>query len=179
MNVRQFEERIPQLGPRVYVDPSAQVIGDVHIGADSSVWPTAVVRADIHSIRIGARTSIQDGAVVHVTHDSPYNPGGFAAEVGDDVTVGHRVVLHGCRVGDRCLIGIGSTVMDGARLEPEVLLGAGSLVPPGKTLESGYLWLGSPARRIRRLTEQEREYLGYAASHYVQLKDRYLAHGAP
>jgi len=174
MNIAPFESHAPQLGARVYVDPSARVIGDVHLGDDASVWPMAVLRGDIHAIRIGARSNIQDGSVLHVTHASDYNPGGFALEVGDDVTVGHRVVLHGCRIGDRCLIGMGAVVMDGAVVHADTILGAGSLVTPGKELAPG-LWVGSPARRVRDLTGDERNYLGYAASHYVQLKDRYLS----
>ncbi|NIP72808.1 MAG: gamma carbonic anhydrase family protein, partial [Gammaproteobacteria bacterium] len=173
MTVRPFDTHHPQLGARAYIDPTAVVVGDVHVGADSSVWPMAVLRGDIHRIRIGARSNIQDGTVVHVTHDSEHSPGGHAAAVGDDVTVGHRVVLHGCRVGDRCLIGMGAVVMDGALVHADTIIGAGSLVTQGKELEGGYLWTGSPARRVRTLTEREREYIRYAAAHYVQLKDRY------
>ncbi len=173
MTVRPFDTHHPQLGARAYIDPTAVVVGDVHVGADSSVWPMAVLRGDIHRIRIGARSNIQDGTVVHVTHDSEHSPGGHAAAVGDDVTVGHRVVLHGCRVGDRCLIGMGAVVMDGALVHADTIIGAGSLVTQGKELEGGYLWTGSPARRVRTLTEREREYIRYAAAHYVQLKDCY------
>src|SRR5690554_6287507 len=144
MSVRPFKDKVPQIAPGVYVDAAAVVIGDVSIGADSSVWPMAVLRGDVNTIRVGARTSIQDGSVLHVTHDHADVPGGHPCVVGDDVTVGHKVVLHGCTVGDRCLVGMGAIVLDGARLEPEVLLGAGSLVPPGKVLEGGYLWLGAP-----------------------------------
>ena len=173
--VRDFEGQRPRLGQRVYVADQALVIGQVEIGDDSSIWPMTVVRADVKHIRIGARSNIQDGSVLHVTHDSGYHPGGYALAVGSDVTVGHRVILHGCTIGDRSLIGMGATVMDGAVLEPDLILGAGSLVPPGKTLTSGYLWVGSPARRARAITDEEREGLLYSAAHYVRLKDRYLA----
>ena len=109
-----FDKREPGLGEGVYVDPAAVVLGDVEIGADSSVWPMAVVRGDVHAIRIGARCSVQDGAVLHVTHDGPFKPGGSPLTLGDDVTIGHRAVLHGCTIGDNCLIGINATVMDDA-----------------------------------------------------------------
>ncbi|MGE0080947.1 MAG: gamma carbonic anhydrase family protein [Thiohalomonadaceae bacterium] len=174
MPVRPFKDKMPQIASGVYVDESAVVIGDVVIGADSSIWPVAVLRGDVNSIRVGARTSIQDGSVLHVTHDHPDVPGGHPCVVGDDVTVGHKVVLHGCTIGDRCLVGMGAIVLDGARLEPEVLLGAGSLVPPGKVLEGGYLWLGAPVKRVRPLTDAEREKLRYSAAHYVRLKNAYL-----
>lgn len=174
MPVRPFKDKVPQIAAGVYVDESAVVIGDVIIGADSSIWPTAVLRGDVNYIRVGARTSIQDGSVLHVTHDHPDVPGGHPCIVGDDVTVGHKVVLHGCTIGNRCLIGMGSIVLDGARLEDEVLLGAGSLVPPGKVLEGGYLWLGAPVRKVRPLTEVERAKLRYSAEHYVRLKNVYL-----
>ncbi len=172
-NIREFEGKTPRIAADVYVDPAAVVIGDTEIGPRASIWPGAVVRGDIHSIRIGAETNIQDGSVLHVTHDSPFNPGGFALRVGDGVTVGHRVTLHGCTIGDRCLIGMGATVMDGAELEAETILGAGSLVPPGKRLSGGNLWVGTPARQVRPLTAQEREQLTYAAAHYVALARRH------
>ncbi len=174
MNIESFESLVPELGARVYVDVSARVLGDVSLGDDASVWPMAVLRGDIHAIHVGARSNIQDGSVLHVTHDSRHNPGGFPLQVGEDVTVGHRVVLHGCRIGDRCLIGMGAVVMDGAVIESGTILGAGSLVTPGKTLNAG-LWVGSPARRVRDLTAEEQDYLKYSAGHYVQLKDRYLS----
>lgn len=165
----------PSLGARVYVDPAARVIGDVHLGDDCSVWPAAVVRGDMHRIRIGARTSIQDGAVLHITHAGPYNPDGFPLEIGDDVTIGHRAVLHGCTIGSRVLVGIGAIVMDGAVVDDDVVIAAGALVPPGKHLASGYVYRGSPARQSRALTEKELRFFSYSAANYVRLKDRYLA----
>lgn len=174
-NVRNFEGHTPQLGARVYIDPTAVVIGDVALADDVSLWPAAVLRGDMHSIRIGARTSIQDGSVLHVTHASDYNPGGWPLRVGADVTVGHNVTLHGCTLGNRILVGMGAVVMDGAVVEDDVVLGAGTLVTPGKTLESGYLYAGAPARQRRPLTDAERRYFRYSAANYVRLKDRYLA----
>ena len=174
MSVISYRTASPALGARVYIDPSAVVIGRVAIGDDSSIWPTAVVRGDVNSIEIGARTSIQDGSVLHVTHDGPYSPGGRALIIGSDVTVGHRVVLHACTIGDACLVGMGSIVLDNVVTEDLVMIGAGSVVAPGKRLERGGLYVGSPARRVRELTLREIEFLGYSAAHYVKLKDEYL-----
>jgi carbonic anhydrase/acetyltransferase-like protein (isoleucine patch superfamily) len=174
MAIRSYQGQQPRLGERVFVDASAVVLGDVQIGDDSSVWPLTVIRGDMHAIRIGARSSIQDGSVLHITHAGPFNPEGFALHIGDDVTVGHKVLLHGCSIGNRVLVGMGCIVMDGAVVEDEVMIGAGSLVPAGRRLQSGYLYLGSPARQARALTEREREFLRYSAQNYVRLKDTYL-----
>ena len=173
MSLRPYLDGLPQLGERVYVDPAASIIGQVTLADDVSIWPGAVVRGDVNVIHIGARSNIQDGAVCHVTHDGPYSPGGAALTIGADVTVGHRAVLHACTIGARCLIGMGALILDGAVLEEEVMLGAGALVPPGKRLDSGWLYVGSPARPARLLREAEREFLAYSAAHYVRLKDRY------
>ena len=174
MNVRPFEEQLPRLGVRVWIDPAAVVIGRVDIGDDASLWPMAVARGDVNAIRIGVRSNIQDGSILHVTHDGPYSPGGMPLVIGDEVTVGHRVMLHACTVGDRCLLGMSSTILDGAVLEEDVFLAAGSLVPPGKRLEARTLYRGSPARRVRSLSDEELQMLRYSAAHYVRLKDRYL-----
>lgn len=174
MTIRSFETHTPVLPDSAFVDETALVLGDVTLGEDASVWPMTVIRGDIHSIRIGARSNIQDGSVLHVTHDSEYAPGGFALSVGHDVTVGHRVTLHACTIGNHCLVGMGSTVLDGAVLHDRVMLGANSLVSPGKELEGGYLWLGSPARKVRPLHEKELQWLEYSAAHYVQLKNRHM-----
>ena len=174
MSLRPFRGHTPKLASRVFVDPSAVVIGDVHIGEDSSIWPCTVVRGDMHQIRIGARVSVQDGSVLHITHASAFNPAGFPLTIGDDVTVGHKVTLHGCTLGSRILIGMGSLVMDGAVIEDEVILGAGSLVPPGKVLESGHLYVGRPAKAVRPISEKEREFFTYTAANYMRLKDEYL-----
>ena len=173
-SLRPFGDTHPTLGERVFVDRSAIVIGDVVIGDDSSVWPQTVIRGDMHQIRIGRRTSIQDNCVCHITHAGPYNPNGWPLAVGDDCTIAHSVTLHGCQIGDRVLIGMGSIVMDGAVVEDEVVVGANSLVPPGKTLESGYLYMGSPARQVRPLTDKEIDYFRYSANNYCKLKNQYL-----
>ena len=145
------------------------------LGEDVSFWPGAVARGDVNFIRIGARTNIQDGAVLHVTHDGPYSPGGAPLLIGSDVTVGHGAILHACTVGDLCLIGMHATVLDGAIVERGAMIGAGALVPPGKRVGAGELWLGNPARMARRLGAREQEQLAYSAQHYVRLKDQYLA----
>lgn len=175
MNIREYQGNRPQCGERVFVDPSAVVLGDVVLGDDSSVWPLVSVRGDMHRIRIGARTSVQDNSVLHITHAGPYNPDGFPLLIGDDVTIGHLAMLHGCTIGNRVLIGMGSMVMDGAVIEDDVVLGAGSLVPPGKTLASGYLYVGRPAKQVRPLTDKELAFFTYTAANYVRLKDQHLA----
>lgn len=173
MTIRNFENQQPQIAASAYVDAAAVIVGDVEIGEDSSIWPLCVVRGDVQSITIGARTSIQDGTVIHVTHDGPFSPGGQATQIGDDVTVGHKALLHACTLENLCLIGMGVIVMDKAVVQSEVIVGAGSVVPPGKVLESGFLYVGSPAKRVRPLTEREREFLAYSAQHYVRLKERH------
>lgn len=168
------EEQVPQLGNAVYVDPQSAVIGDVALGDDSSVWPMAVIRGDMHRVRIGARTSVQDGAVLHITHAGPFNADGWPLTIGDDVTIGHKACLHGCTVGSRVLIGIGAIVLDGAIIEDDVVLAAGALVPPGKKLESGYLYVGAPCKQARPLSENELKFFRYTAANYVKLKNQYL-----
>ena len=174
MTIRSFKNILPKLGARAYVDDSAMVIGDVELGEDASIWPMCSVRGDVNLIRIGARSNIQDGSVIHVTHGHGKLPAGFSTIIGSDVTVGHKVMLHGCTVENMCLIGMGSTVLDGAIIRSKVLLGAGSLVPEGKDLESGYLWLGRPAKKARELTDDELKWFEYSALHYVKLKNEYL-----
>ena len=177
MAIRKYQQHVPQLGERAFVDASAVVIGDVELGEDSSVLPMTVIRGDMHRIRIGARTSVQDGSVLHITHAGPFNPDGYPLVIGDEVTVWHKVTLHGCTLGNRILVGMGSIVMDGAVVEDEVIIGAGSLVPPGKRLESGYLYVGSPVKQARALTDKERNFFSYTAGNYVKLKDLHLDEG--
>lgn len=174
MPVRSYLRHQPKIGQNTYIDPQAAVIGNVHIGEDSSVWPFASIRGDVHSIQIGHRTSIQDGCVLHVTHAGQYNPEGYSLSVGSDVTVGHKVTLHGCTILDFCIIGMDSCILDGAVVEHEVMVGAGSLVPPGKILTSGHLWLGRPAIMKRPLTAEELNFIRYSARQYVNLKNQYL-----
>ena len=171
--IRSYQDKTPTIGEGSYIDESAVVIGDVVIGENCSVWPLTVIRADINKIRIGDNTNIQDGSVLHVTHRGDYSPDGAELHIGDQVTVGHKALLHGCRIGNRCLIGMGSIITDNAIVEDQVIIGSGSLVPPGKTLESGYLYLGNPVQQKRALSEKEIEYLSYVADHYVLLTKNY------
>jgi len=163
----------PRLASGAWVHPRATVIGEVSLGADVSVWPGAVIRGDVNSIVIGDASNIQDGSVLHVSHKTPANPAGGPLLIGARVTVGHTVILHACTVEDECLIGMGSIILDRAVIQKHVLLGAGSLVPEGKVLESGYLYLGRPAKRVRELTAEEIAYFNYSAQHYVQLARSY------
>ncbi len=174
MTIRKFNNESPHVGENVYIDESAIVIGAVTLGENVSIWPTAVVRGDVEKISIGANTNVQDGAVLHVSHQGQFSEYGHPLKIGQGVTIGHRAVIHGCTVGDYCLIGIGAIVMDDAILEDYVMLGAGALVPPNKKLESGYLYVGSPAKQSRALSEEEKAFLRYSASHYVHLKNQYL-----
>lgn len=171
--LRAFDGKTPELEAGAWVDQTALVIGDVVLGAEVSVWPMTVIRGDVNYIRIGARTNVQDGTIVHVAHAGGMNPEGFPTIVGEDVTIGHNAVVHACTIGDRCLIGMSATIMDGAVLEDEVIVGAGSMVPPGKHLRAGHLYIGSPAREKRPLTEDEKGFLRYSAAHYVELAARH------
>lgn len=177
-NIRPYLGTLPRLGALVYIDPAAVVIGDVAIGDDVSFWPGAVARGDVHYIRIGARTNVQDGAILHVTHDGEYTPGGFPLTIGEDVTIGHGAIVHACTIGDACLIGMNATVLDGAIVHKHSMIGAGAVVAPGKIVGEGELWVGNPARRMRELSADEIERLYYSARHYVKLKNQYLVPSA-
>ena len=174
-NTYRFMQERPQLGARVFIDPSAHVSGAVSLGDDVSVWPMAVLRGDVNRISVGARSNIQDGSVLHVTHESAAQPEGLALIIGADVTVGHGAILHACTIGDRCLIGIGAIVMDGAVVEPDSLIAGGSVVTPRTVVPAGTLWRGNPARQARELSTEEIAYQAYNAAHYVRLKDLYLS----
>ena len=173
MPIRSFEQFTPLIHATASVDETAVIIGDVEIGQDSSVWPLCVIRGDIQRIRIGARTSIQDGTIIHVTHDSRFCPGGQPTLIGNDVTVGHKAILHACTIEDYCLIGMGAIVMDQAVVQSRVMIGAGSVAPPGKVLDSGFLYVGSPVRAVRPLNERALEFVEYSAQNYQRLKDRH------
>ena len=164
----------PDVAERVFIHDSAQVIGDVTIGLDSSVWCNTVLRGDVNRIVIGTGSNIQDFTMGHVSHKPAKKPDGSPLIIGDHVTVGHSVILHGCRIGNECLIGMGSIVMDDVVVEDRVMIGAGSLVSPGKVLKSGHLYIGRPAVAVRELTAEEIAYLKYSAEHYIRVKDNYL-----
>ncbi len=172
-----FLETTPQLGQRIWIDPKASIIGDVTLGDDVSIWAFASIRGDVNYVSIGARTNIQEGTIIHVTHAGEYTGQGFPTIVGENVTIGHGAMLHGCEVGDACLIGMRSTILDGASMAPQSILGAGSLLAPNKKIPTGELWMGSPARFVRRLKDKEIEHLFYSADQYVFLKNQYI-HGA-
>jgi carbonic anhydrase/acetyltransferase-like protein (isoleucine patch superfamily) len=151
--MRSYKGIRPQLGERVYVDSTSVLVGDIRIGDDSSIWPLVAARGDVNHIHIGERTNIQDGSVLHVTHKNAENPKGCPLIIGNDVTIGHKVMLHGCEIHDRVLVGMGAIVLDNVVVESDVMIGAGSLVPPGKVLESGYLFVGSPVNQARLLSD--------------------------
>jgi len=172
--IRPFLDKHPVLGQRVYVDPACTIIGEVELGDDVSVWPGTVIRGDVNHVRIGARSNLQDGSIIHVSHDSPYNKGGYPTLVGEGVTVGHGCIIHACSIGDYCLIGMGACILDGAVIEANAFIAAGAVIGPGKRVRSGELWAGNPARLMRQLSEKDIEGLRYSADHYVRLKDKYL-----
>ncbi len=174
MAIQEFNGILPILGHSTYIAESAVVIGNVKLGDNVSIWPTTVVRGDVESITIGDDTNIQDGSVLHVTHYGKFTDRGYPLTVGKGVTVGHRAIVHACTIGDYCLIGMGAIIMDDATIGDYVMLGAGALVPSGKVLESGHLYLGSPVKLVRALTESERDFLVYSSQHYVELKNKYL-----
>ncbi|MDX8390319.1 MAG: gamma carbonic anhydrase family protein [Mariprofundaceae bacterium] len=161
--IRAYQSWSPLVADSAFVAASAEVMGRVEVGEDTSIWYQTVLRGDVHDIRIGSRSNIQDHSVLHASH------GVTACVIGDDVTVGHRVILHGCEVQDHCLIGMGSILMDRCVLESGCLLAAGSLVTEGKVLRGGYLYAGSPASERRPLREEEKSFLLASADHYVQL----------
>jgi carbonic anhydrase/acetyltransferase-like protein (isoleucine patch superfamily) len=173
MAIESYRDQSPRLGRGVYIHPTATVIGDVELGDAASVWPNVVIRGDVNRIRIGARSNVQDGSILHVSHRRAADPEGAPLLIEQDVSIGHAVILHGCTVGDECLVGMGCLVMDKAVLEPRVLLGAGSLVPEGRVLKSGWLYLGRPAKAVRALSQEELAYFAYLAANYVGLAAEY------
>lgn len=172
-NIRAYLDQIPQIDSTSYIDEMAVVIGDVVLSENVSVWPFAVIRGDVNSIRIGKNSNVQDHAMLHVSHKNAAKPNGSPLTIGEDVTIAHHVTLHGCTVGNRVLIGINSIVLDDVIIEDDVMIGAGSLVPPRKILKSGYLYVGSPVQQVRPLTEKELEFLPYSAQNYVKVSGNY------
>jgi carbonic anhydrase/acetyltransferase-like protein (isoleucine patch superfamily) len=175
MPISNYLNSWPRLADSVYCHESAQIIGDVVLGDDSSVWCNAVVRGDVNRIIVGRCSNIQDLVMCHVSHKTASKPEGSPLIIGDHVTIGHSVILHGCEIGDECLVGMGSIVMDDAVIASRVMIGAGSLVPPGKRLESGFLYVGRPVEKVRPLSTEEIAYLRYSAEHYVRVKNNYLS----
>lgn len=173
-NVKSYKGISPNIGKDVFIEDSAVLYGDITLNDDVSIWPLVAARGDVNTINIGARTNIQDGTVLHVTRKSPSNPNGNPLYIGEDVTIGHKAMLHGCTVGNRVLVGMGAIIMDGAVVGDDCIIGAGSLVPPNKKLEPGYLYVGNPAKQARPLKESEVEFLKVSAVNYVKLKNEYL-----
>ena len=173
-NIRQFKNKKPQIGKNVFIDPMACIIGDVKLGDDSSIWPMVVIRGDLEPISIGTATNIQDGSVLHTTRKSKENPNGFPLKVGNHVTIGHSVTLHGCEIHNLVLIGMRSVILDGVVIPSNVMIGAGSLVPVNKTLESNYLYVGSPVKKIRLLTKQELNFLKESSNNYIKTKNEHI-----
>ncbi len=174
MSIRKYNNHTPKCALSSYIDESATVIGQVTLYQDVSIWPNAVLRGDVNHIEIGPRTNIQDGSILHVCRATTDQPQGYPLILGKDITVGHNVCLHGCQIHDRVLIGIGAIVLDGAIIESDTVIGAGTLVPPKKRLQSGYLYLGQPAKAIRQLNKKEKAFLIESAQNYVQLKNDYI-----
>ncbi|WP_407412018.1 gamma carbonic anhydrase family protein [Acinetobacter sp.] len=174
VSVRPYLNVYPQVASNCYIDPMSVVIGDVHLAEHVSVWPFACIRGDVNHIRIGKNSNVQDHAMLHVSHKTATKPQGSPLIIGEDVTIGHHVTLHGCTIGNRVLVGINTVVLDDVVIEDDVMIGAGSLVPPGKRLESGYLYMGSPVKKVRELTEKERAFLPYSAQNYVKVSRDYL-----
>ena len=179
LDIRSFEGKIAEISEGAYVDKTACLVGDVMIGKDSSIWPMAVLRGDVSFIKVGERTNIQDGSVLHVTDANEFNDfKGKPLVIGDGITIGHRACLHGCILEDGCFIGMGATVMDGARVESGAMVAAGALVSENKLVESGWLYAGVPAKKMRQLTETEKIFIANAADKYVKFSKE-LAKNSP
>lgn len=174
-NVRPYLDQHPKIDATCYIDEMSVVIGEVKLAENVSVWPFAVIRGDVNHIHIGKNSNVQDHAMLHVSHKKADKPEGSPLIIGEDVTIGHHVKLHGCTIGNRVLVGISSIILDDAIIEDDVMIGAGSLVPPRKRLESGYLYVGSPVQKVRPLTDKEKEFLPYSAHHYVKVANNYPA----
>ena len=172
-SIQSFKDKLPALAKSVYVHAAATIIGDVKIEADCSIWPGVVIRGDVNFVQIGCGTNVQDLSILHVNHRTSQDPEGSPLVIGQYVTIGHAVILHGCTIEDECLIGMGSIVMDKAIVQKHVLVAAGSLVPEGKVLESGYLYVGRPAKKLRALTQEEILGLMASAQSYIALKNAY------
>lgn len=165
--IRNYRGRKPQIAASAYIDPAAVVIGNVTIGEDSSVWPCVVVRGDVHFIRIGARTNVQDGSVLHVMRDE------YPLILGDNVTIGHGVVLHGCTIESHCLIGMGSIILNGAKIGAGSIIAAGTLVPERTEVPAGSLFMGHPGKFRRTLAAEERDVIDGYAQRYVEYAQTY------
>ncbi|MCF6767757.1 gamma carbonic anhydrase family protein [Thiotrichales bacterium 19S11-10] len=174
LSIRTVNNHTPVIGNGVFIDPSAVVSGLVTLDDDVSIWPQVSVRGDLEKITIGKRSNIQDNSLIHTTRRSKSNPKGFPCIIGKDVTIGHGVILHGCTLENRVLVGMGTIILDGAYIQSDVMIAAGSLVSPGKILESGFLYMGSPAKKIRPLTDEEINFLTISSNNYLETKNQHL-----
>lgn len=171
-----FAGKTPSIDPAAFVAPGARLIGDVEIGPEASVWYNCVLRGDMNRIRIGARTNIQDGSVIHVDPPRPGGPAdGFPCLIGAEVLIGHMAMVHGCTLHDRAFVGLGSIVMDGCVIESDAMLAAGAMLTPGKRIPSGQLWAGRPARYVRELSAADVAGMAMGVAHYVALAKRHAA----
>ena len=170
-----FEGREPLIHPSAFVAPGARLIGDIEIGAEASIWYNCVLRGDVNRIRIGARTNIQDGSVIHVDSPKPGDEDGHATIIGEEVLIGHLAMVHGCVLEDRAFVGLGAIVMDGCRIEREGMLAAGAMLTPGKTIPARQLWAGRPAKFLRELGDAELAGMFAGVEHYVELARRHRA----
>jgi carbonic anhydrase/acetyltransferase-like protein (isoleucine patch superfamily) len=167
MPLLPYRTLLPTIATNAFIAPSADIIGDVHIGEQTGIWFGCVVRGDVNYVRIGARTNVQDGTIIHVTRKTA------PTIIGDDVTIGHQALLHGCTLQDACFIGMGATVMDKAVVESGAMVAAGALVTPGKVVKTGQIWAGNPAKYFRDMTEEEKAFIGVSANNYVLLAKDY------
>jgi carbonic anhydrase/acetyltransferase-like protein (isoleucine patch superfamily) len=170
-----FGGKSPQVDPEAFVAPGARLIGDIEIGPEASIWYNCVLRGDVNRIRIGARTNIQDGSVIHVDSPKAGDAEGHATIIGADVLIGHLAMVHGCVLEDRAFVGLGSIVMDGCRIESDAMLAAGAMLTPGKTIPSGQLWAGRPAKYVRDLSEADLAGMRSGVAHYVELAKQHAA----
>jgi len=170
-----FGGKCPRVDPTAFVAPGARLVGDVEIGPDASIWYNCVLRGDVNRIRIGARTNIQDGSVIHVDSPKPGDAGGHATIIGADVLIGHLAMVHGCILRDRAFVGLGAIVMDGCEIEGDAMLAAGAMLTPGKRIPSGQLWAGRPAKYVRELSESDLAGMREGVAHYVALARMHAA----
>jgi len=164
-----FGGKAPLVDPAAFVAPGVVLIGDIEIGPEASIWYNCVLRGDVNRIRIGARTNIQDGSVLHVDSPRPGRPEGHPTIIGEEVLIGHMAMVHGCILHDRAFVGLGSIVMDGCEIESDAMLAAGAMLTPGKRIPSGQLWAGRPAKYVRDLTPDDLQGMRMGVAHYVEL----------
>ena len=175
MSLIPFEGHAPRIDPAAFVAPGARLIGDIEIGPEASIWYNCVLRGDVNAIRIGARSNIQDGSVIHVDSPHPGHEAGYPTIIGEEVLIGHLAMVHGCVLRDRAFVGLGAIVMDGCEIEGDAMLAAGAMLTPGKHIPAGQLWAGRPAKYVRELSEADIAGMRAGVAHYVALAKRHAA----